>query len=139
MTASPDPLASLVFAAGVGQLLLAAGSVAIPRVLGWRGKLSSLDPLLRRLFWVYAAYILGTNTAFGIVSVLLPATLTDGSPLARSVCGFIALYWGARLAVQFALFHKAAPPGGWFRIAEAALTGLFLFLAVTYAAAAFAA
>lgn len=129
--------ALFVFLAGIGQLALAAGSVAIPQVLDWRGKLATLDPLLRRLFWVYAGYILATNFAFGLLSIVFARELTSGDPLARSVCGFIAVYWTARLVIQFALFHSAAPSGIGFRLAEAALTALFLFLAVVYTAAVF--
>lgn len=135
MTVSSS-LTTLVIAAGAAQLALVAVSPAIPRALGWREKLSPLDPLMRRLFWVYAGYILATNLAFALVSILLGNELTSGSVLARSLCVFIGLYWSARVLIQFALFHSAAPPGAWFRVAEAALCGLFLFLAAAYLAAA---
>ncbi|MCH8830317.1 MAG: hypothetical protein IID45_12135, partial [Planctomycetes bacterium] len=55
MPLSTAVVETLIVAAGIGQLLLAAGSLSIPHVLNWREKLHSLDPLLRRLFWVYAA------------------------------------------------------------------------------------
>ena len=50
---------SLLMLAGVGQLVLAAGSLAIPRVLRWSDDLSRVRPLIRQIFWTYAGYILG--------------------------------------------------------------------------------
>lgn len=37
-------------AAGLGQLALAAGSLALPRVLGWRTETAKLRPLTRHVF-----------------------------------------------------------------------------------------
>jgi hypothetical protein len=57
-----------------------------------------------------------------------PAWLTDGSPLAAAVTGFIAVYWGARLASQFlVLDRRDAPRGAKFVAAEMALVLLFVF------------
>ena len=56
---------SAVIAAGAGQLLLAAGSLAIPRVLRWREDVARLRPLTRQVFWTYAWYIWTTNVCFG--------------------------------------------------------------------------
>jgi hypothetical protein len=121
--------------AGFAQLALAAASTAIPFVLRWREETAKLRPLLRQLFWVYAAYILGLHVAFGLLSAAAPAWLLDGSPLATAVTGFIALYWGVRLGLQFAFPRSDVPRGLRFRLAEVALSALFVFLTATYAAA----
>jgi hypothetical protein len=129
-------LETAVRLAGLGQLLLAAASTAIPRVLRWRQETAALRPLVRQLFWIYAAYILGFHIAFGLLSTLSPEWLLDGSGLATAVSGFIAFYWGARLVLQFTYLDRSdAPAGRWFRAAEAALVLLFVGLAATYAAA----
>jgi hypothetical protein len=131
------PWRSLVVAAGVGQLALAAASLAIPRVLRWSDDLARLRPLTRQVFWTYAAYIWVTNLAFGLVSACAPGWLLDRSPLAGAVCAYIAAYWGARLVIQFAYFDRTdAPRGAPFVLAEAALVGLFLFLTLVYGALA---
>jgi hypothetical protein len=117
--------------AGVGQLVLAAGSLLIPRVLGWREETVRLTRLTRQVFWTYAVYIWGTNVCMGALSALAPRWLLDGSPLARAVCGYIALYWGGRLCVQF-VYDRAVVTTRALRAAEVALTALFLFLTVTY-------
>jgi hypothetical protein len=123
--------------AGLGQLILALGSLSIPVVLRWREDLAKLWPLTRQIFWVYACYILGTNVSFGLLSLLAPHWLLDACPLAGAVSGYMTLYWGARLVTQFAVLDRsAAPPGWFFKVAEAALVGLFLALTLVYGSVA---
>jgi hypothetical protein len=126
-----------ILLAGLGQLVLAAASLSLPRVLGWRAETAKLRPLTREVFWTYAAYIWATNVAMGLLSVLGPGWLLDRTPLARAVTGYITIYWGARLAIQFGWFGKNAPPGALYRLGEAALMTLFLALTLTYGAASF--
>src|SRR5262245_56393591 len=126
----------LVTLAGWGQIALAAASLAIPSVLGWRAELQKLRPLLRQMFWVYAAYILGIHVGFGLVSALAPAWLLDRSPLAAVVTGFITVYWPARLLIPFFYFDRRdAPPAAYARWAEAGLVTLFVYLAAVYGTA----
>lgn len=130
-----DDLNLLIVAAGVGQLLLAAASLLIPAVLNWKRELAGLNPLLRRLFWVYAGYIFATNVALGLVSLFAADALVAPAALALAVNGYAAAYWGSRLAIQFTLFRGLKPPGAIFQCAEAALVVLFVFLTAVYLAA----
>jgi hypothetical protein len=128
---------TIVLLAGVGQLALALGSLALPRILRWGEETAKLRPLTRQVFWTYAAYIWATNVCFGVVSALAPDRLLDGSPLARVVTGYIAAYWGARVLVQFLYFDRSgAPSGAFYKVAEAVLVGLFIFLTAVYGYAA---
>jgi len=130
------PIRWFLMAAGLGQLALAAGSLAIPRVLGWREETARLRPLTRQIFWIYAAYIWSFHVCFGLVSLLAPGWLLDRTPLAAAVCGFIAVYWGARLVLQFTWLDRSdAPRGPVYVAAEVALVTLFAALAVVYGAA----
>lgn len=133
-------LETLVRLAGVGQLILVAVSPAIPRALGWRDEIGrSLRPLTRQVFWTWAAYIWLTHMAFGMLSAFGAALLTDSSPLARLVCGFIATWWSARIVIQFTYFDRsAAPPGRIYKLAEPGLVLLFVSLASVYWLAAWA-
>jgi hypothetical protein len=127
------PWDALVVSAGLAQLAIAAGSLAIPRVLRWSEDLVRLRPLTRQVFWTYAGYIWSTNVAFGLVSALAPRWLTRPTPLAGAVCAYIATYWGARVVIQFVYFDRSdAPRGRPYAIAEAGLVGLFLYLTVVY-------
>jgi len=124
---------TLIVIAGLGQLGLVGASAMIPRLLHWREEIGKLRRLTQTVFTTYAFYIMGTNLAFGLLSTLRPQWLTDGSGLARSVAGFIAVYWGVRLVLQFAYYdRKDAPSGTIFRVAELALSALFLFCACVY-------
>ena len=119
--------------AGLGQLGLALGSLAIPRVLRWSEETAKLRPLTRQVFWTYAAYIWTTNVTFGILSAFAPGLLLDRSPLARAVAGYITAYWGARMLIQIFYFDRSdAPIGALYRVADAALLTLFIYLTAVY-------
>ena len=126
--------------AGIGQIVLVVLSpFVIPRALGWSAELAKLRPLTRQTFWTYAAYILCFNLSFGLVSAFAPRLLIDGSRLGLFVSAFIALYWAARVVIQFTYYDRsAAPPGRIFALGEWALVALFVFLTAVYAAATLA-
>jgi hypothetical protein len=73
-------------------------------VLDWRKNLATLTALTRHIIWVHGVIIQLRIVAFGAVSVLRAGDLASGTPLARAVCGFIAIFWGVRLMIQFFLF-----------------------------------
>jgi hypothetical protein len=130
-------LTTALFLAGLGQIVLVGASVAIPRILHWREELARLRPLTRQVFTTYAVYIAGTNLSFGLLSALSPASLLAPSVLAVAVDGFITVYWGARVVVQFAYYdRRGGPAGPAARFAEAVLVALFVFLTLVYATAA---
>ena len=122
--------------AGVGQLGLAAGSLALPRILDWSADTARLRPLTRKVFWTYAGYIWVTNVCFGVVSLAAPALLLAGS-LARVVSGYIMAYWGARVLIQLFYFERSDSPQGLrYRVAELGLTLFFVGLTAVYGYAA---
>jgi hypothetical protein len=136
---APATLETLVRLAGIGQLVLVAASLAIPRVLGWRDETArGLRPLTRQVFWTWGAYIWLTHMAFGLLSAFGPHLLVDGTRLAGIVAAFIATWWAARLVVQFTYFDRSATGEGLrFKLAEVGLVALFAGLAVVYGLAAF--
>ena len=94
----------LIFVGGILHFGILIASALVPKVLDWKHSLDNLDGLLRHLIWVHGAFIVIVIIGFGLLSVLFPGDLANGSALARAVCFFIALFWGARLLVQFFLF-----------------------------------
>lgn len=123
----------LLILSGLRQLALAVGSLALPRILRWGDDTAKLRPLTRQVFWTYAAYIWVTNICFGVVSTFAPEWLLDRSPLARAVTGYIVVYWGSRLLVQFFYFDRTeAPPGAIYKVGEVLLVGLFIFLRAVF-------
>jgi hypothetical protein len=120
----------LMVIAGISQLILIVGSLAIPKVLGWAEQLASQKTLMRQMFWTYAAYIWAINLCFGLISTFGPSLLLDRSPLAACVTGFITLYWLARVLIQFTYFDTSELPNSPFHNACAWLLDL-LFIALT--------
>lgn len=126
-------LKTLLFLSGIGHIVLCIASSVIPKALKWSEGLKDLQPLLRQMFWTYAAYILVINFCFGIVSVFGTEELVNQSFLAKSVTLFIAVYWFARILIQFFYFDKTdAPQGLIYTLGEVALVGLFVFFTVVY-------
>ncbi len=116
-------------------ILLASGLT--PRVLDWRHELAKLDPLTRQLVWVHGAFIVLVIVAFGVLSVALPNELAAGTWLARGVCGFIGLFWIARLAAQFFVFDAKAYLNNFIlKFGYHALTCVFAYHAIVYSIAA---
>jgi len=128
-----EHLPCYVCLAGIGQIVLATGSLALPRLLNWKENLAPMKKLVRVHFITLLGYILCLNFFFGIVSVVLPEDLCDGSSLAVAFSLLLSLYWVARVFIQFA-FNKVPekPKGVFFTIAEILLWGLFIFLAIVY-------
>lgn len=125
----------LVWLAGVGQLALAAASLAIPSALGWRAETAKLRRLTRQVFWTYAAYIWAINLSFGLLSSLAPHWLLEPSGLAAAATAFIGVYWLARLILQLAWFDRADLPESLLvRAGEIGLLGLFVYLSAVYGA-----
>ncbi|HMI04904.1 MAG TPA: hypothetical protein VK541_20615 [Pedobacter sp.] len=128
----------LILLAGIFQVVLVFGSIAIPKVLKWKTELAKVEVLIKQMFWTYAAYILVINLCFGLLSVFAVAELLNGSLMSLLVCGFIAVYWISRIFIQFLYFDRREfPMGIWHRVAEVILIILFLFLSIVYSMAFF--
>jgi hypothetical protein len=94
----------LLILAGALHLCITSAGVVMTFVLDWRKTLATLTALTRHIIWVHGLFVLLTIIAFGAVSLLRAGDLASGAPLARAICGFIALFWGVRLMIQFFLF-----------------------------------
>lgn len=132
-----NALTMLILIGGMLHLGILIASALVPVLLDWRSELRTLQPLTRQIVWVHGGYIVGTIIAFGALSLLMAPTLASGEPLARAVCAFIALFWGVRLCIEFALFdRKPITITRKLRWGERALTAVFAYLAVVYGFAA---
>ena len=130
---APRHLQVLLQFAGLAQITLAIGSLAIPKLLNWQTELLKTSKLIKQMFWTYAAYILVINICFGLLSVFCYRDLTGGSALAILVNGFIAAYWISRVAIQFLYFDRTAFPLGKLYLAgEVLLVLVFILLSGVY-------
>jgi hypothetical protein len=123
---------------GALHFVILIASALTPRVLDWRKNLAPLNPFLRRLFWVYGCFIVLVIISFGAITLLHADVLASGTPLARSLCAVIAIFWLARLAVQFFVFD-ARPflTNTLLRLGYHSLTLSFTVLVLIYGWAAF--
>jgi hypothetical protein len=127
----------LILIGGVLHFGILLASACVPHVLDWSRELAKLDPLSRQLVWVHGAFIVLVIAGFGAISVALPGELAAGSLVARGVCGFIALFWAARLGVQFFVFDpKKYLRNAFLNVGYSGLTVVFLYHAVVYSIAA---
>jgi len=123
-----DPIL-LLRLAGLAHLISLTAMIYAPINLCWDEELARLPHLVRQMCHVYQAYTGVTIAALGLVSLFCAPDLASGTPLARAVCGYIALFWGARLALQriYAFAPHLTTP--LLRLGYHSLT--FLFIAFT--------
>ena len=124
-------LTSLIFVSGILHFGTLLASAAVPQVLDWKGELQKLDKLSRQLIWVHGLFIVLVIVGFGILTISFPAELASGTPLARGVCLFIALFWSARLGIQAFVFD-ARPflTSTFLKLGYQGLTLVFIYQAV---------
>ena len=122
-----------IILAGLGQVLLVVSTLAAPKVLRWKEDTAKLRPLNRQIFWTYANYILVTNLSIGLLSLLAPELLTREDSLSTIISGYISLYWGARVVLQFTYYDRNDKPNGlFFKLCEYGYNALFIYLAAVY-------
>lgn len=118
--------------------LLAAGGL-MPRVVKLREHLRSLPKFIQQLFWVYYSFIGLCLVGFGLGTFLLADQLASGTPLARAVCGFMAIFWTLRfIAATFVFDLRPYLTTPWRRIGLAAANLVFTCLPIIYGWAALA-
>jgi hypothetical protein len=93
----------------VGALLICAGvgHVALPRALGWREDLAQVSLLNRQVGTVHVFFIGLTCVLLGALPLLMPEELLGPGRLASAVLVVEAIFWGARLLVQLAVFDRS--------------------------------
>jgi hypothetical protein len=131
-------LQSLIFVSGVLHFGTLVASAAVPQVLDWKAELGKLDLLSRQLIWVHGLFIVLTIIGFGVLTISCSGELAVRTPLARAVCGFIALFWLARLLVQFFVFDaKPFLKSTFLKIGYHGLTVVFIYHAAVLSWVAF--
>jgi|SRR5581483_7251453 len=132
-----NTLILLLQIAGSLHLGLAAAGLLMPRVVRLRHHLAALPVFIRRLFWVYYAFIGLCLAGFGLISFAFAPALAAGSPLARTLAAFLAVFWTLRLvAATFVFDVRAYLTSGVLRVGYWATNIAFAYLPVIYALAA---
>ena len=128
-----DTLHILLIVAGILHFALVWPAVLVPKVLDWQSDLANVSAMSRHVIWVHGAFIVLVNLSFGTLSIALAGPLSSGAPLARAVCGMIAVYWTSRLALQIGLFDTRQHLRNWWMTAGYhGLTIMFTYFSVVY-------
>jgi hypothetical protein len=128
-------LQSSIQLAGALQLVIAAANFFAPTILHYRENLAKVSPIIRQIFTVHSVYIILVLIGFGLICLLFPNDLCGASPLGKFLCGFLAVFWGLRVVLQFTYYDRAVkkehPLGALF------FGTAFLYLALAFTAATF--
>ena len=124
---------TLIKIAGLLHFGILVASALVPQVLDWRRELNVLSELSRHLVWVHGIFIVLVIMSFGAIALINAEELAGGTMLARSVCGFIAMFWLSRLGVQLFWFNaKPYLQNAGLKVGYHALTGVFTYIGVVF-------
>ncbi len=129
-------LSTLIFISGLLQFSVLIASALVPLRLQWATQLAGLPKLVRQLYWVYGGYVVLTIVGLASLCVFNSGELAHGGSLARSVCGFMMLFWGIRLGLQLVLDARPYLTAWWLVAGEVILTALFLSFTLVFGYAA---
>ena len=128
-------MADLIFAAGFAQIGVLIAGIQVPSRLKWSVELRSLPRVHRQMHWVYGGFAFLSIAAFSVLSLFNAQELAGGGPLARVICGYIAVWWTLRLALQPIFDIKPYLTASWMTLGYRVLTVAFAGLATVYAMA----
>jgi hypothetical protein len=124
--------------AGALHLGLIWAGATMPGAVNLRAHLAALPPLVRRLFWVYFTFIGLTLLGFGLITFFYAPALAGGAPLARALCGFLAVFWTLRLIIAAVVLDvRPYLTTTYYRLGYPATTAVFIYLTAVYSWAAF--
>lgn len=130
-------LTLLLQIAGVMHLGLMCAGLLMPRVVEMRLHLAKVPPFIRQLFWIYYSFIGLCLVSFCIITIVFADTLAAGSPLARALCAFFAVFWTVRLfAATFVFNMKPYLTTSFRRLGYHTMNIVFTYLPIVYAWAA---
>jgi hypothetical protein len=122
---------------GILHLGLLCAGLMIPRVVGLRTHVANLPSFIRRLFWVYYAFIGLCLVSFGCLTYALASRLAEGTVLARALCVFFAAFWTLRLvAAAFVFDLSPYLTNGYRRLGYQVINIVSIYLPVVYLLAA---
>ena len=95
----------------------------------WSDNLKLVEPVFRQVFIIHCVFLIGCVLAMALVCLLLPQQLI-GEPLGRLVLGFMALFWVARVGVQFFYYESSIKKQ--FPVFNLLFSAAFVYLATLF-------
>lgn len=122
----------LKLAALLHASLICAG-VAMPKAVDLRAHLRIAPVFVRRLFWVYYAFIGLILVSFGVLTWIYAEPMALGAPVAHALSLLMAVFWLARLAVAaFVLDVRPYLTSRRHQLGYHALNAVFVYLTAVY-------
>jgi len=124
----------IIILGGVGQIFTALVYPYIRhKVFDWYNDVKQLKPLNQEIAKTYGRYIQGLNFAFGLIAILIPTDLKNGTHLAIAVTGLIGAYWVGKVITQIAYYPMYDIPKKFiFKWGGYGMNCLFVFFALIY-------
>ncbi len=124
----------LIILGGCGQIFTALIYPYIRhKVFDWYNDVKQLKPLNQEIAKTYGRYIQGLNFSFGLIAILIPNDLKNGTTLALALTGLIGAYWVGKVATQIAYYPMYEIPQKFiFKIGSYFMNSLFTLFAVVY-------
>ena len=124
----------VIILGGIGQIFTALIHPYIRHnVFDWYTDVIKLKPLNQEIAKTYGRYIIGLNFSFGLIAILIPNELQNGSKLALSLTILIGAYWIGKVATQIAYYPMyEIPQKPIFKIGSYFMNTLFFFFAMVY-------
>ncbi|HEU0011135.1 MAG TPA: hypothetical protein VFT34_15060 [Verrucomicrobiae bacterium] len=119
--------------AGLLHLGLLCAGALMPRTVKLREHLATLPSFIRRLFFVYFAFIALLLASFGLITFFFADALAAGTPLAKALCLFLLVFWTARLGVAAFVFDVGPYlTNQFYRVGYQATNVAFVYLVAVY-------
>lgn len=124
----------IIVLGGAGQIFTALVYPYIRhKVFDWYNDVKQLKPLNQEIAKTYGRYIQGLNFAFGLIAILIPTDLKNGTHLAIALTGLIGAYWVGKVITQIAYYPMYDIPKKFiFKWGGYGMNCLFVFFAVVY-------
>lgn len=124
----------LIIIAGIGQIFTAIVYPYIRHnVFDWYTDVKQLKPLNQEIAKTYGRYIQGLNFSFGLIAMILPNDLKNGSNLAIAITGLICAYWVGKVATQIAYYPMYDIPKKFiFKWGGYGMNTLFVLFAIVF-------
>ena len=112
--------------AGVILLCIALANVFAPKKMRWSRNLRHVEPVFRQVFIIHCVFLVGCVVAMALVCIMVPRLLLT-EKLGRMVLGFMALFWTARVWVQFCYYDRSIKRE--FPVYNVLFSTMFIYLA----------
>ena len=124
------PITAWVQVAGAVQIAIALANIPLAYRLEYGRNLAGASAIVRRIFFVHAAYVVYIVFGLAALSLAFTAELASGRGIGRFLSGFMAIFWGLRVPIQ--LMYYPAEVRKQNRLADVVLIVAFGFLAIIF-------